>query len=287
MKAATELLQPGKLGADVQRVGCVVVTYNSARHIGNCLRGLVGCDTVVVDNNSSDETCSIVQQEYPDVRIIRNARNAGLAVAFNVGWRSLPNDLVLLLNPDILTTGPEIGRLQAVLLAHPDVAVLAPSLSNFDGTPQESVRTFPTLATAIARRTLIAKTAWGRRVLAKHLVGTRRHGSTIQFVDWSLGAALLMRRAALESLSGYDEHYFLYCEDVDFCARAWQNRLAVAVAPDVTFMHEYQRASSCTFDLRSTATRAHLASTLRLAISYPKQYLFGSGIRPVGEYRHR
>ena len=281
MKVAMKLLQPGTLSEARHAVGCVIITYNSAAHIANCLDGLGKLDVVVVDNDSSDQTCDIVQRGYPHVRLIRAARNLGLAAAFNIGWRSMPNRAILLLNPDIRTDPSKICRLESLLSLHDEIAILAPRLTNFDGTPQYSVRTFPTLATAIARRTRLGRTEWGRRVLARHLEPSWPGATACHFVDWALGAALLVRRDALELLNGYDERYFLYCEDVDFCARAWRSGLAVAVTTDVAFKHEYQRQSAKTFDLRSAATRAHLASTVRLAVSYPKQYVLGFEIRPA------
>jgi N-acetylglucosaminyl-diphospho-decaprenol L-rhamnosyltransferase len=169
-----------------------------------------------------------------------------------------------------------------VLRQMPDAAIVGPRLLNGDGSAQASARTFPTLSNALARRTIWRVTPWGRRALAEHLAPPCGDHEDWVAVDWLLGAAMLIRGEALQALGGFDSRYFLYCEDADFCARAWRQGYTVLYCPDVVFKHEYQRASRRTLDLTSRATRAHLRSTVRLAASYPRQYFGGRFQRGSG-----
>jgi N-acetylglucosaminyl-diphospho-decaprenol L-rhamnosyltransferase len=115
--------------------------------------------------------------------------------------------------------------------------------------------------------------------LSRHLGDAFLWTPGLKQVDWVLGAAMLIRGSALLALEGFDDRYFLYCEDVDFCARAWALGFEVLYCSDVAFRHDYQRQSRHTLSFRSKATRAHWRSTMRLARSYPRNYL-GRPLRP-------
>jgi GT2 family glycosyltransferase len=203
-----------------------------------------------------------------------------LSRAFNLAWRDLPGGDVFLVNPDVTASADGLMKLQEALLALPSAALVGPRLVYSDGSTQLSARSFPSVWNALARRTPFGRAPWGKKILNKHLVSPYPEESSWASVDWLLGAAMLIRREALEALGGFDERYFLYCEDADFCARAWLNGYQVVYCTDVTFQHEYQRASRHTLDLTSRATRAHWRSTLRLASSYPKQYFGAAELRP-------
>ena len=258
----------------------VIVTFKSARHIEDCLRPLRDRKVLVVDNASSDSTCELICRYFPTVRLIRMSENLGLSQAFNIAWRQVPGCDVLFINPDVVVDPHGIDELCEAMRDLPRAAVVAPKLLNADGSVQHTARTFPTLASALARRTILGRTRWGMRNLRSHLGPALNSAPKAAPVDWTLGAAMLIRGEALERLQGFDERYFLYCEDVDFCARAWQRGLQTIYFPGVSFRHEYQRASRRSWDLTSRATRAHLRSTIRLMQSYPAQY-FGRPLRPA------
>lgn len=258
----------------------ITVTYNSERDIRACLGGLAGLNVVVVDNASTDSTRAIVAAEFPEVTLHAMRENVGLSRAFNHAWRELADGDVFLVNPDVTATTAGLLRLRDALVALPHAALVGPRLVYPDGSTQQSARSFPSLWNGLARRTALGRTPWGQRALNKHLVSPYPDKSLWMSVDWLLGAAMLIRRDALEDLGGFDENYFLYCEDADFCARAWQGGYQVVYCTNVTFQHEYQRASRHTLDLTSRATRAHWRSICRLAASYPKQYFGATELRP-------
>jgi len=225
----------------------VIVTFNSQRHVEKCLRPLCGRNVLVVDNASTDSTCKLIRRNFPDVRLIRMSRNLGLSRAFNIGWRQVAGCDILFINPDVVVDRQGIDRLHAALEGMPGAALIAPQLLNTDGSVQHTARTFPTLASALARRTVLGRTRWGAKKLRVHLATATGSSPSCIAVDWTMGAAMLIRGAVLERLRGFDDRYFLYCEDVDFCARAWRRGLQTVYFPGVTFRHEYQRESRCSW----------------------------------------
>lgn len=247
----------------------VVVTYNSESHIEPLLDTLQGTvdGTVIVDNASVDSTVKLAKAHPSAPLILRNARNVGLARAVNRAIQYFGDADVLLLNPDIVVTPGSIAELATTLDRMPDVGIAAPVLKYPTGEPQGNARRFPSLWTLVMNRTSLGGTSAGRRWVERD-----RHASSesrVVYVDWALGACLLIRHEALRQLEGMDGRYFLYCEDVDLCARAWQCGWEVVLVPSSEVVHEYQRDSKATWDLRRKTTRAHWVSLLKMYRRYP------------------
>lgn len=258
-------------------ITAIVITYNSAQWIRACLQSLGGVPTIVVDNASRDETVAIVREEFPAVRLVARASNGGYAVAVNEGAALVPEDDVLVLNPDLVVRPGSIEALGTYLRDHPRVGIVAPRLVNPDGSIQASVRTWPTPFTMLARRSPFGRTSIGRRALARHLMENEVPMEP-RPVDYALGAAMLVRRDAIREVGGMDERIFLYGEDVDWCYRMWQADWEVYVVPGSVMEHRYERLSRRTLDFRSPATRHHWASVFKLFAIHPT-LLVGRGPR--------
>jgi N-acetylglucosaminyl-diphospho-decaprenol L-rhamnosyltransferase len=246
----------------------VVVTFNSARWIEACLTALVDVPTIVVDNASTDGTVEMVRERFPGVRLVERSSNGGYAVAVNEGWRLAAPDDVLVLNPDVVAGNGSIGALERHLKTDAQVGVAVPTLVNPDGTTQTSIRTFPSPLTMLARRSPFGRTRLGRAVLKRH-IDSQLERSEPRPVDWAIGAAMLVRHAAIVQVGGMDERLFLYGEDVDWCYRMWQRGWHVHLVPDAVMEHAYERLSRRTLDLRSAATRHHWASIAKLYALHP------------------
>lgn len=254
----------------------IVVTHQSSAHIRGCLDVLSGEHVVVVDNASTDGTPDIVSAEFPEIRLCRLERNSGLSAALNWGARLHEDEDILVLNPDARIAPPDIRVLEDYLDDHPEVGVVLPKLVYPDGSLQASVRTFPTPAVMASRRMLPSSMRAVRRTLDKHLMAARCEAAGP--VDWGLGAAMLIRRATLRELGGYDERFFLYCEDLDLAYRSWRRGWEVHVQPNAVALHHYARESRGTFRLDSAQTRHHWMSILRLYTHHPQ--LLVSARRP-------
>ena len=251
----------------------ITVTYNSS----DVLAGLVESaaaqldEMIIVDNDSSDGTLERVRtlvDTYPNVTLIRNGTNVGFAGAVNRGLAVASGDVVLL-NPDVRVPEGAIASLQAESERLGSRYIVAPRLRYLTGQLQESARTFPSLGPVLARRTPLRFTSWGRRQLATH----QSHSTDEPvFVDWAIGAALFVPSTLRPTVGPMPEEYFLYCEDVDWCTRAWRNGSGVVYLPAVELTHLYARASKRTLDFMNRTTRLHWTSFIRLVRNYPGEF---------------
>ena len=224
-------------------VSIVIVTYNSERHIGPCLRSLrehtrLPHEIVVVDNASRDGTAALVAREAPDARLILRRRNGGLSAAVNDGVAVSSGRFVFALNADTRVDHDAVSPLAAYLDEHPDVGVVAPKLLDDDGTVQLSCRAFPGYSTALfGRYSLLTRLAPGNPVSRRYLMSDFDH-ATVRDVDWVSGAAMMFPRAVFDRVGGWDAGFFMFSEDVDFCRRVHDAGYRVVYDPEVAVYHE-------------------------------------------------
>lgn len=240
----------------------IIVTYNSAAHIDACLKSMarhppaIDHEIVVVDNASHDGTSSLVRQRHPSVRVVDSGRNLGFAKACNIGFRQTSGELVLLLNPDTEMQSGAMDRLIAGLTATPAAAVAGPRLIDANGRAELS---FGSMISPLSelRQKILVRGHEGRVPMIERYVEalTRR----AQEVDWVSGACLLVRRSDAESVGLMDERFFVYTEDVDFCASIRARGRKVLFVPQAAVVHV--RGQSVATD-RGAASRAYRASQI-------------------------
>jgi GT2 family glycosyltransferase len=236
------------------RLSIVIVSYNARADLERCLETLVrdkpavDHEIIVVDNASSDDTVEAVRTRWTGVRLIEAGGNLGFAAANNVGIRQSFGELVLLLNGDTLVPRGAIDTLVAVLDSRPDVAVVGPRLVDARGRAELS---FGRMISPIneVRQQLRARGNVERL--------TRRERE----VDWVSGACLLVRRADAEAVGLMDERFFMYTEDVDFCAAIRARGRQILFTPAAQIVHLRGRS-------RQTAPRATEAAYRRSQIAF-------------------
>ncbi len=216
------------------RILTVIVNYRSAPLTIACLRSLAderalvpGLQAVVVENDSGDGSATVLQaaveengwQEWVTVRAM--PRNGGFAYGVNAGVLpglavTPPFDAFWLLNPDTYVRPRALAALVEHLLAHPEASMVGSRLEDPDGTPQHSRFRFPNLANEFADA--------ARLGLLGRLIGDRTTCPPFteqpHEIDWLSGASMLVRREVFERTGPFDEGYFLYFEELDFCRRA-------------------------------------------------------------------
>ena len=227
----------------------VIVSYNARADLERCLASLTtnrpsqAHDITVVDNASTDGSVDAVRSGWPAVHVIERTTNEGFARANNIGIRATGGDLVLLLNSDTLVPSGAIDTLVHELRAHPDAAIAGPRLVDADGRPELSFG--PMIGPLAEARQKLTMNLYGRGfgpVTSYVERATRRE----HYVDWVSGACLLVHRADAEAVGLLDERYFLYTEDVDFCAavRARGRRVLFTPAAEITHLRGRSRASA-------------------------------------------
>ena len=212
-----------------------IVNTNSRALLLACLESLAGTDAeiVVLDNASEDGSADAARERFPDVRVIAQAYRAGFGANHNTVIRATTGRYVYVLNED--TTAGDWGfeALTAYLDDHPRVAALGPRIVYPDGRLQDSAWRFPTpLVSTVSLATL------GR------LGVTQSRGDEPRAVDWVMGAAVLLRREALDEVGLFDEDFFLYSEEVDLQARLHRAGWDVHYFPGVSVVHHESQFSA-------------------------------------------
>lgn len=188
-------------------------------------------ETIVVDNGSTDESAEMTAHEFPRVRVIRNPENRGFAAAVNLGYRSSSGEAVLLLNSDTRLIPGEAAKMLAHMESDPAVGIVGPQLVYEDMRPQRSFALTPSLALELFPRSLLERLLPGR-------FRTKGRGLALPTdVESLIGAALLVRSSVFEALGGFDERFFFYLEETDFCLRAGRQGYRVVFFPGARLIH--------------------------------------------------
>jgi GT2 family glycosyltransferase len=241
----------------------IIVNFNARQHLENCLRSLAASppsiphDVVVVDNGSSDDSVQAVRAGWPAVTLIENPTNAGFAAGNNRGIRASRGTLILLLNNDTVVPPGAIDGLVGALLAHPDAAVAGPRLVDEAGRAELS---FGSMISPFNELRQKWTTRWHGNGVAAVSRWMERAAQRERYVDWVSGACLLVHRTDAERAGLLDERYFLYTEDVDFCAaiRALGRKILFTPAAQVVHLRGRSR-STVPGGMNEAYRRSHLA----------------------------
>lgn len=228
------------------RVSPVVINYNTREDLRRCLRtmeeSLGRLPVVVVDNGSTDGSQRMVRDEFPWVLLVENPGNPGYASACNAGIRATDRPYVFVLNSDVEFVDKELEALLDYLDENPKVGALGPLVLNTDGTRQMSCRRFPSMLENVVHGFL--GEVWPDNLFTRSYQMKDLEGKEPREVDWVSGAAMLLRREAVERVGGFDEAYFMYVEDVDLCWRLREAGYRVVYHPGFRLVHHIGRTSS-------------------------------------------
>ena len=216
-------------------VSVVVVTYNALPWIERCLESVRAHETIVVDHGSTDGTLELVRRRFPQVRLIEEG-NTGLGAGSNTGMRAASGDYFLLLNSDAWSVGDGVERLAAFAEEHPEAAIVGPKLLNPDGSLQRSVRGFPTLWRLSTEYFFLRKLGPRTRALNAFYASRFRHDE-VREAEFLMGACLLVRREAADTVGLFDEDFFMFSEETDWCYRFRQAGWKVLFFPGAEFVH--------------------------------------------------
>lgn len=219
-------------------VTAVVVTHNSGRVIEGCLRSLCDQDglvdrTIVVDNESHDDTLEVIRRVAPGAEIVPMGRNAGYAAAVNAGVERSKGS-VLVLNPDVRLQSGCVAALLEVL-EQPATGIVVPMLRGPGGDLRYSLRREPMIRRALGEAVLGGHLA-GRVGLGEMITAPARYSAPTE-ADWASGAVMLISDACLAEVGPWDESYFLYSEETDFALRARDAGWSLRYTPAARAVH--------------------------------------------------
>ncbi len=213
---------------------------------GANLRGDAGdrrsTEIIVVDNASTDGTVEILRSEFPDVRVMVNSENVGFTRGNNQALAQAQGRYLFLLNPDTELRPGALQTLSVYMDAHPRVGMVGPKLYQADGSPQSSRRRFPTLATAFFESTKLQQWFPRNRILTRYYM-LDTSDDAAQEVDWITGSAMFVRREVYGQVGGFDEGFFMYSEELDWCCRAKKVGWQIVYLPSVQIIHHGGKSS--------------------------------------------
>ncbi len=185
----------------------------------------------VVDNNSTDGSQESIIKEFPSIKLIENKTNTGFAHANNQAFSIMNGRFAVLLNSDAVLKENAIKTLLAFMNNTPGAGMAGVQLLNRDGSRQNSIDNFPSPETEIFNKSIL-RFFFPDKYPSKN----RSHHNPIE-VDSVIGACVMVRREAMEEVGTFDEDYFFFLEETDWCYRMHKKGWKIFHVPDATVFH--------------------------------------------------
>lgn len=217
-------------------VSIIILTYNSSRFIEGLLESLKefgkGSQILVVDNNSNDETVKIAKK-FDYVQVIETKKNLGFAKGINFGSKKAKNKYLLFINPDATFEDGEMSDLVSYLKQNERIGVIGGKMIGNNKKPEHSAGKFFNLPELFLMTLGLDE-----------LFGVRFSPNKFRKVDFVSGGFMMVRADLFKRLDGFDENFFMYVEDMEFCYRVKKSGYNVYFTPDVTISHAGQGSSN-------------------------------------------
>lgn len=214
----------------------VVVSYNALSCLLKCLKHLTpdggNFEIVVVDNSSNYKTLENVKKKFPKVKFIKNKANLGFATAANQGAEIAKGKYLLFLNPDTVVSPYSIEQMLRFARSNSKIGIAGCKILNSDGSLQPSCGNFP-----IISNIFLDRIPFVNKIFKTELIRDHSYYDLDRKPDWVSGAFFLVRRDIFRKLGGFDEDYFMYVEDMDFCYRAKKAGDEIFYSPKTEIIH--------------------------------------------------
>ena len=249
-KQGMEHTSPGSVDISV-----IIVNYNVKEFLEQAIRsvyrsaGALEIELFVVDNNSVDGSVEMVHARFPEVHLIANEENTGFSTANNQAIQLAKGRHLFILNPDTIVQEDTLTTLVEFLDAHPKAGAVGCKILNPDGTfAPESRRSFPTPAVAFYRMTGLSRLFPKSRTFGRYNLSYLSPDEAAE-VDALSGSCMVVRAKAVEQAGMFDEDFFMYGEDLDWCYRIQQAGWTIHYTPDTQIIH-YKGESTKKGELR-------------------------------------
>lgn len=231
-------------------IDIVIVNYNSTDYLFDCIQSIYRtlngrAAHIFVEDNASTDGVHRICQAFPDVELNVNRFNIGFGAAANQGIRKGDSPFVVLINPDSVVEKSLFDEAIDFIEANPGIGIIGPRVLDSNGGIQGSARSFPTPLTALfGRQSLFTRLFPHNRVTQANLLAHQSDGITPMPVDWVSGACMLVRRSAIDQTGLFDERFFMYWEDADWCHRMKDMNWEVVYFPRATVLHYVGKSSN-------------------------------------------
>ena len=240
-----------------KKVSVCIVTLNASKYLHHCLtlleksQGTEVEQIIVVDNRSNDNTVKMIHEKHSSVILIQNNRNEGYTIPMNRAMKEADGEYLLILNPDAFVKPKAVAALANFLDLHPEVGIAGPKVLNVDGTFQKSCRR------GVARPWNVISYFTG---LAERFPDNSKYTgyhlshldeNILNEVDGVSGSCMMIRRNLIDKIDCFDERFFAYQEDSDYCFRAKAAGWKIYYVPEAEVIHDAGRGGSAAYKYRS------------------------------------
>ena len=240
-----------------KKVSVCIVTLNASKYLHHCLtlleksQGTEVEQIIVVDNRSNDNTVKMIHEKHSSVTLIQNNRNEGYTIPMNRAMKEADGEYLLILNPDAFVKPKAVAALANFLDLHPEVGIAGPKVLNVDGTFQKSCRR------GVARPWNVISYFTG---LAERFPDNSKYTgyhlshldeNILNEVDGVSGSCMMIRRNLIDKIDCFDERFFAYQEDSDYCFRAKAAGWKIYYVPEAEVIHDAGRGGSAAYKYRS------------------------------------
>ena len=221
----------------------IIVSYNTENILRKALTHVYKqkfftlFEVIVVDNASRDNSCEMVRNEFPQVKLIRNPQNTGFAGGNNLGIKEAKGDYILLLNSDAYVFDDTFQQSINHMTQHPKTGIMGVQLICENGSPQPSAREFPTPWKKLKVMTGYDDVHPSFESYYDYYDDSTQLSPEPRKVDWVPGTYFLIRREVVDEIGLLDENFFLYFEEVDYCFRAKKAGWNVVFNPKLSVIH--------------------------------------------------
>jgi len=236
----------------------IIVSFNTVDLLEKCLKTLFDsitnsvseAEVIVVDNGSTDGTIEFIKNNYPDLVLIESIDNLGYSKAVNKGAQIAKGDFIAIVNSDIQVNSNAINLLLDYLKKHRNVGVIGPQMVFPDGKWQRSYGEVPSIVNVFSDVLLISVLRDNLKKLLWPLIKLDFYPKDVGYID---GAFMLTPREIFNQMNGFDEDFFFYAEDLDYCYRIKRNNYKVVFFPKSKIIHVKGGSSIKKLNLRYTS----------------------------------
>lgn len=272
------------------KLSVIIASYNTKNFLKSALESVlreitkanIPAEVIVVDNASTDGSSEMVKKEFPNVKFIQNKQNLGFSKANNIGVKKSMGEYILFLNPDVVIPNQEKNILLHMLQfmeKNKKVGAATCRVNLFNNKLDDAChRGFPTPWNALCHFSGLSQIFPSSRIFSGYSMGWKNL-SEIHEIDTCAGAFMLVRRTAGQGVGWWDEDYFWYGEDIDFCFRLKKSGWKIYFLPDVWVLHHKgvsggiqkisKNITTATKETKLIATRARFHA---MKIFYKKHY---------------
>jgi len=241
-------------------ISIIIVNFNAGELIFACIESIINNNTlkeyeiIVVDNDSTDHSVQIIKENFPEVKVIETGKNLGFSAGNNIGFKAATGDYILVLNPDTLVINNAIEKCVTYLKSHPEVGMLGCKVLSETGERQSTLMKFLRLQDILINIFIPYKWICNNQWLGKRHYEDLDHNHSYD-VEVIVGCFMMLPRTLLNQVGGFDEDFFMYVEEVEWCWRVYQTGKKIRYYPDSQIIH-YGGGCSSSLSHRKTLLMA-------------------------------